>query len=177
MTTAVKNERLRKRFEKWDTNGDGQVDRADYLSEADRIVSAFGEDPSTPQARALKDAFAGMYDYLADKAGVGAAGSMSVDQFQEVVQAQLFAEGDAGFSRVVRPTISAIVGLCDVDGDGQINPEEFHKWLEAVGVDRSSAVESFRAIDTNGDGQLSVDELVQAVRDYHFGTLDVPLLG
>jgi Ca2+-binding EF-hand superfamily protein len=177
MSTTVKNDRLKKRFEKWDVNGNGRIEKSDYQAEAKRIIKAFGEDETSPQARALIDAYTSMFEFLATKAGVGANGAMTEDQFLSVVEAQVFAEGDAGFNRVIRPTVAAMVGLCDTDGDGEVNPSEFRKWLEAIGVDASSAVESFRTIDTNGNGTLTVDELVGAVRAYHFGTLDVPLLG
>jgi Ca2+-binding EF-hand superfamily protein len=177
MTTAIRNDRLQKRFEKWDVNGNGLIERGDYAAEADRIISAFGANPSTPAARNVKESFLAMYDFLAEKAKVGPNGSMNQQQFVKVVEEQLFKEGDAGFSRVLRPTISAIVGLCDADGDGKVNPSEFRTWMNAIGVEQSAAAEAFGAIDKDGDGQLSVEELVQAVRDYHFGTLDVPLLG
>lgn len=177
MSTAVKSDRLKKRFEKWDVNGNGSIEKSDYEAEASRIIEAFGEDKSSPQARALIDAYISMYEFLATKAGVGADGSMTEEQFLSVVEAQVFAEGDAGFNRVIRPTVAAMVGLCDTDGDGEVSPPEFHKWLEAIGVDPASAVEAFRTIDSNGNGTLTVDELVAAVRAYHFGTLDVPLLG
>lgn len=177
MTTAVKSDRLKKRFEKWDVNGNGRIEKADYEAEAHRIIDAFGEEPSSPQARALIDSYVAMYEFLASKAGVDANGSMTEDQFLSVVEAQVFAEGDAGFNRVVRPTVAAMVGLCDTDGDGEVSPAEFRRWLEAIGVDASSAVEAFRTIDVNNNGTLTVDELVGAVRAYHFGTLDVPLLG
>ncbi|MFB7032399.1 EF-hand domain-containing protein, partial [Streptomyces sp. NPDC056295] len=71
----------------------------------------------------------------------------------------------------------AIVELVDVDGDGQVNPAEFKSWLDAIGVEGIDSAEVFAQIDANGDGQLSVEELVQAVRAYHLGDLDVPLLG
>ena len=177
MSTSVQNDRLKKRFQKWDVNGNGRIEKSDYEAEARRIIKAFGEDPETPQARALIASYISMFEYLAGKAGVGANGAMTEDQFLDVVEATVFAEGDAGFNRVIRPTVAAMVGLADVDGDGEVSPTEFRKWLEAIGVDASSAVEAFRTIDTNGSGTLTVDELVGAVRDYHFGKLDVPLLG
>ena len=177
MTTAVKNDRLKKRFEKWDVNGNGTIEKADYQAEAKRIVQAFGESADSPQARAVMDAFTSMFEYLAGKAGAGPNGKLTLEQFTEVVEAEIFASGDAGFNRVVRPTIAAIVGLCDTDGDGEVSPREFGKWLDAIGVEPSAAKASFDAIDANHNGKLTVDELVHAVRDYHLGKLDVPLLG
>lgn len=70
MTTAVKNDRLKKRFEKWDVNGNGKIEKSDFEAEAGRIINAFGEDPASPQARAVKDSFVAMYEYLASKAGL-----------------------------------------------------------------------------------------------------------
>ena len=177
MTTAVQNDRLRQRFAKWDVNGNGTIEKSDYEAEAKRIIQAFGEDPSSPQARAVTQSFVGMFEYLATKAGVGPNGSLDVDQFSAVIESEIFQQGDAGFNRVVRPTIAAIVGLCDTDGDGEVDQSEFAKWLDAIGVNRSSAAEAFRTIDADRSGKLSVDELVHAVRDYHMGKLDVPLLG
>lgn len=177
MTTAIRNDRLRKRFEKWDVDGDGVIERSDYAAEADRIIAGFNASPIEPSARAVRDAYVAMFDFLAEKAMVGPNGSMNPDQFQKVVEQQLFQEGDAGFNRVLRPTISAIVGLCDTDGNGMIGPAEFRTWMRAIGVDEAASKDAFATIDADGDGQLTVDELVQAVRDYHFGTLDVPLLG
>ncbi|MBW4718453.1 EF-hand domain-containing protein [Saccharothrix obliqua] len=177
MTTAVKNERLDKRFDKWDVDGNGTIERADLENEAQRILKAFGEAPTSPQGRAVVDAFRGLYEYLAERAGVGATGKLDRTRFQQIVETEVFEGGDAGFGRVVRPTIQAILNLCDTDGDGEISRPEFTRWLNAIGVDRSQADEAFRKIDTNGNGSLTVDELVTAVKEFHFGTLDVELLG
>ena len=177
MSTAVTSDRLKKRFQKWDVNGNGRIEKSDYQAEAERIIEAFGEKPTSPQARALVDAYTAMFEFLAEEAGVGANGAMDEEQFQKAAETTVFASGDAGFNRVVRPTVAAMVGLADTDGDGEVSPSEFAKWLKAIGVDDASAVEAFRTIDSNGSGTLTVDELVAAVRDYHFGKLDVPLLG
>lgn len=177
MTTAVKNERLELRFDKWDSDGNGRIERSDLEAEAHRILAAFGESPSTPQGRALLESFTGTFEYLAERAGVGRGGGLDRQQFLQVIEAEVFQGGDAGFGRVVRPMIQAILNVCDTDGDGEVNPTEFAKWLKAAGVSKAKADESFRLIDTNGSGSLTVDELVAAVKAYHFGTLDVPLMG
>ncbi|MFD6811708.1 EF-hand domain-containing protein [Streptomyces anthocyanicus] len=46
-----------------------------------------------------------------------------------------------------------------------------------MGVSDVEPAQAFRQIDADGDGQLSVEELVQAVRAFHLGEIDVPLLG
>ncbi|MFI9815092.1 EF-hand domain-containing protein [Saccharothrix variisporea] len=174
MTTAVKNERLEKRFDKWDVDGNGVIERSDLEAEGHRILKAFGETPSSPQGRAVIDSFVGTFDYLAQKAGTQ---SLDRETFLRVIEKEVFQGGDAGFARVVRPMIQSILNVCDTDGDGEINPSEFARWVGAVGVDPSTAKAAFSQVDTNGNGSLTVDELVNAVKAYHFGTLDAELLG
>ncbi|WAL70909.1 EF-hand domain-containing protein [Kitasatospora sp. YST-16] len=178
MTTSVQLDRAQKRFDLWDVNGDGQIDRADWEAEAKRILQAFGEAPTSPAARQLSDAYLGMWSFFADKAGIDEhTGALTPEQFNHIAEEHVLENGGAGFGRVVKPTIQAMVELVDVDGDGQVNPAEFKSWLDAIGVSSVDPSEAFRQIDANGDGQLSVEELVQAVRAYHLGEIDVPLLG
>ncbi|WP_309110867.1 EF-hand domain-containing protein [Saccharothrix sp.] len=177
MTTAVRNTRLEKRFDKWDVNGNGRIERSDLEAEAQRIVKAFGESPQSPNGRAVIDSFVHTFEYLAQRAGVGPNGALDKGQFLRVIETEVFQSGDAGFGRVVRPMIQSILNLCDTDGDGEVSQAEFGKWMKAVGVDPSQATQSFQQIDVNGNGKLTVEELVQAVKAYHFGTLDAELLG
>ncbi|MGH3863726.1 EF-hand domain-containing protein [Actinokineospora sp.] len=168
---------MKRRFELWDSNGDGTIDKSDYETEARRIVKAFGEQETSPKGRALLTAYLGMWDKLAAKAKVGAQGKVTLQQFTEVSTREVAEGGDEGFDRNLRPTIEAIVNMCDTDGDGEVNPAEFKRWMKAVGVDERQADSAFRQIDSNGNGHLTVEELVTAVRDYHQGVNDIPLLG
>ncbi|MFD5513593.1 EF-hand domain-containing protein [Streptomyces sp. NPDC127051] len=178
MTTDIQRERTQERFDLWDVNGDGQIDRADWDAEAQRILQAFEEAPGSPAARALTDAYLGMWGFFASKAGIDEqTGALTPEQFSNIAEKHVLENGGAGFTRVVKPTIQAIVELVDSDGDGQVNPAEFRSWLDAIGVQDVNPVEAFAQIDANGDGMLSIDELVQAVRAYHLGDIDVPLLG
>jgi Ca2+-binding EF-hand superfamily protein len=177
MTTAVRNDRMQQRFDLWDTDNDGKITRDDYQAEARRILKGFGEPEASPRARALVEAYTAMWDHLAAAAGVGPDGSLTPQQFQDVCEQEVFSHGPTGFASVVRPTIQAMVSIADTDGDNQINPQEFRNWLKAIGVDQTHADQAFQEIDTNGDGQLQIDELVSAVRRHNFGELDIPLLG
>lgn len=176
MTNAIQEARLRDRFDMWDRDGNGAVERADWEGEAQRILSALGVPSESPKGQALSGAYVGMWSYLAAQAGVGDGGSLSFDAFRSVAQQGVLDRGQQGFNDVVRPTIRAVADLCDADGDGQINPDEFKTWLTAIGADQSTADSAFQKIDTDGNGQLSLEELVSAVHKYHSGELEFSLL-
>ena len=177
MTTAIANDRLRQRFAKWDVDGSGTLERTDFEREADRITSLFGAQPQSREAGALKEALRNLFDYHAQEAGVPPNGSVNEEQFMQINEKLMFAEGEASFNRVLRPVMQALVGLCDRNDDGMINQAEFTQWLKGVGVSESAARDAFRQIDSDNSGELTVDELLAAVRNFHFGKLDVPLLG
>ncbi|GGX96469.1 EF-hand domain-containing protein [Streptomyces minutiscleroticus] len=172
MTTEIANDRLRKRFQKWDTDGSGSLERGDFVGEAKKIAQNFGAAPGSPEVQSLNDAFQGLFDYLSS-----GSESVSEDQFLNVTGNLIFQQGEADFNRALGPVIEALVGLCDKNDDGLINGGEFAAWLTAVGVGPDRAEEVFQQVDTDGDGELSQQELLAAVRNYHFGRLDVELLG
>lgn len=176
MTTALANDRLKQRFEKWDVDGNGALERSDFEQEAADIARNFGTDVNSPEGRNLRKAFNDLFDFQASQAGVGPNGRISLSQFVAVNE-KVMQQGESTFDRVLRPIVKALIDLCDDNHDGMINQAEYAKWLKAVGVDSSTARSTFSQIDTNGDGELSQNELLAAVRDFHFGKLDVPLLG
>lgn len=175
MTTAVKaNSRLEERFRLWDHNSNGVIERSDFEQEVEGLLSRFGVDSSAPGAAGLRSAYLGLFDRLAQAAGTE---ELSKDDFVRAAESEIVSRGDAGFAEVLQPTIQAIMTIADSDGDGEINPGELQRWFAAIGLSPDQADEAFREIDTDGDGSLTVTELVAAVRDYHLGKNDIPLLG
>ncbi|MFD3683278.1 EF-hand domain-containing protein [Nocardiopsis sp. NPDC058631] len=175
MTTAVKaSDRLEERFRLWDHNGNGVIERADFEQEVEGILTRFGVEASAPGAAGLRAAYLGLFDRLAQAAGTE---QMSKEDFVRAAESEIVSRGDAGFSEVLQPTIQAIMTIADTDGDGRINPSELERWFAAIGLNTEQADEAFREMDTDNDGSLTVTELVAAVRDYHLGKNDIPLLG
>ncbi|ADH66882.1 MULTISPECIES: EF-hand domain-containing protein [Nocardiopsis] len=173
MTTATKTtSRLEERFRLWDVDGNGVIERSDLAAEADGIISRLGAE-GTPRGDALKAAYLGMFDRLAAAAGTD---RMDRDQFMEVAGREMVGSED-GFAEVARPTLQATMDVLDTDGDGEISRSEMRRWLDAVGVSARDSDRVFDELDTDGSGTLSASELVDAVRDYHLGRNDIPLLG
>jgi Ca2+-binding EF-hand superfamily protein len=101
---------------------------------------------------------------------------MSRDQFVEVATRDMIS-GEDGFAEVARPTLQATMDVLDTDGDGEISRSEMRRWLDAVGVSAQDSDRVFDDLDADGSGTLSASEVVDAVRDYHLGRNDIPLLG
>jgi Ca2+-binding EF-hand superfamily protein len=174
MAMATKQaDRLEERFRLWDNTSNGYIERADFEREADEIIARLGAQGS-PKAQQLKQTYLDMFDQLARVAGTD---RMSRADFLRVCEQEIIGKGDEGFATVVRPTIQAIVNVLDRSGDGEISPVEMQAWFAAIGLEGEVADRAFGELDTNGSGKLSVDELVDAVRDYHLGRIDISLLG
>lgn len=175
MTTAVKaNDRLEERFRLYDHNGNGVIEREDFEQEIASILDRFGVSSSAPGAAGLRAAYLSLFDRLAQAAGTE---RMSKEDFIRAAESEIIARGNAGFAEVLQPTIQAIMAIADSDGDGLISPSELERWLDAMDLSAEQARDAFDKIDTDGSGTLTIVELVAAVRDYHLGKNDIPLLG
>jgi Ca2+-binding EF-hand superfamily protein len=168
-------DRLKRRFQRWDTDGSGSLERSDFEREASAVAQRLGESPGSPQAKRLNQALTGMFEGIAKDAGVSPTGNVSWDQFQQVAQ-RWMESSDQKLRQYLRPMVEAVVGMADKSGNGMIEREEFARWISAIGVDRSQAARTFDQIDTNGNGELSVDEVLQACVDFHLGKSDFDIL-
>ncbi|GHG24206.1 MULTISPECIES: EF-hand domain-containing protein [Streptomyces] len=173
---AVAQDRLVKRFEKWDTDNNGVLEVSDFVAEAAKIASAFGENPDSAKGAQLRDGFIAMFGLLAAKAGVAEQGPLSRTQFLQAA-GEVVEGGAATFNPVLGPVTKGIVALADKNDDGVIDEAEFAVWLKAIGLGEKEGRAAFQQIDADGSGTLSEAELLDAVRQFHTGELDVELLG
>jgi Ca2+-binding EF-hand superfamily protein len=174
--TPVSHQRLRERFESLDVDADGHIEQKEWEAPARRILKAVGEPGTSPRAQAVVTSYQKMWDHLAGAAGTS-DGALTLGQFERAIDSRLVNTDDADFSDALREAIGAIAELFDRDGTGAVTQKGFADWLRAVGVDPSQAQQAFRQIDVDDDGDLTIDELMQAVRDYHAGTLGISILG
>jgi Ca2+-binding EF-hand superfamily protein len=173
---SAEHEWLQHHFESLDVDSDGRLELEEWEAPARRILESLGEPSASPRAQAVVTSYQKMWNYLAGQAGTGNS-TLTLGQFELVLDSHIVNPDDTDFSEVLRNAITAVAGLFDRDAKGAVTPEGFTSWMGALGADASKAQETFSQIDLDDDGDLTVDELVQAVRDYHVGKLDVSVLG
>jgi Ca2+-binding EF-hand superfamily protein len=175
MSGVSVQDRLKRRFQRWDLDRSGSLERSDFEREAITIAERMGESPGGAKTKRLTQALLGMYEAIARDGGAGRAGSISWDEFRQA--ASRWMEGNEETLRQqLRPMVEAVVSMADTSGDGTIGRAEFADWISAIGLDRSTAESSFDRIDTNRDGELSIDEVLAACVDFHMGRSDFELL-
>jgi EF hand len=121
MLRQTQQEKTERTFRLLDTDSDGRINRSDFEAMASRVIGAYGE-PSSPKARAVRDAYVNEWEQgFAHRAGGGEDGALTLNDFKEVADEFMNANGGDGYHQTVRPVIQAIVDLADTEGDGVLS--------------------------------------------------------
>ncbi|NUT31973.1 MAG: hypothetical protein HOV79_02755 [Hamadaea sp.] len=167
MATDLQIEKLDRAFDHIDANHSGEIERDDLLGLGSRVLLGFGEAPTSTKGKQLLDRFDELWTEILAHADGDGSGAISPSEFRAAM-ISAYIEGRK-FDKSFRPAAVAIAALCDHDGDGAIGMNEFQILQSAFGTGDGDAVSAFQRLDTDGNGTLSVDELVQAAHDYYIG--------
>jgi Ca2+-binding EF-hand superfamily protein len=166
MGHEVKSESRRERFQHWfrmfDANGDGYIDKDDYVVMAERIASAARAGDRT-RANGLIEAARVRFAQL-EKADTDGDGRVSEEEYLAAAMRQLPAspEMDAMHEALARGGFASF----DIDGDGLLNLQDYVLTHVAFGLNPplQGVVDRFRHFDFNGDGVITFDEYLANYR-------------
>ncbi|MET9324491.1 EF-hand domain-containing protein [Streptomyces sp. NPDC003038] len=165
------DDKLLDRFATFDRDGDGYITEADFLGMAKRITSAFGLAESAAKSRALMEGARRYFRGLADIADSDKDGRISKQEFVTSAAEHLHGNPD-GFEATIRPWAEAVIAIADTDSDGRVDIGEWERMLQAMGASAKAAGKA-REIDTDGDGFVSVAEVLEVARRFY--TSDSPM--
>lgn len=153
-------------FGHFDIDDNGFIDREDLLSLGAQLLSQFGEPATSPKAIKLMDGMARFWDALVAVADQNGDGQLSREEYRDCMTGA-FVEDPGGFDASFLPLAQAVSALLDTDGDGAVDEREFQAWQQVFRTPPEHRAAGFRRLDANGDGKLTVDELLAAVREYY----------
>ncbi len=166
MTADAIKRKLEQLFNATDANNDGYVEWADYQRIVDRYLTAFTIDKDERKGQTLQVTYQ-MY-WLELLRHANRSQRLTRDEY---IAANRAASVDTSRFNMVEGLPHAIVDIMDNDDDNEINKEEFAQFLQASGITAPHAMDTFTALDTDGDGRISRQEYVRSVREFfHSGT-------
>lgn len=171
MTNDLLDRKLERAFTHLDADRSGVIDADDIIALGSRLLTALAEPADSPKAALVMGGLADFWQDLFTELDLDRDGKVTPEEYK-LGMTRLYAQGGPAYDRSFRPMMRAILTIVDTDGDGVVSPEEFHRAQEAFDTDLSPAHTEalFRRIDADGDGTLTLDELLGAVREYYTGT-------
>ena len=161
----VLQHRIDSTFAHYDVNRNGVIELADIYALANRLLQAFGEPASSERGGELVDAHDRFWEMLVDHCDADRDGKIGPEEYRDAMMDAFVDHGpfDADFLEIVQ----ALLDIADVNGDGRVDAGEFQVLLKARGLSEEECGMAFAHLDTDGDGAISVQEYVAAVRDYY----------
>lgn len=153
-------------FTHGDVNGNGVLEKEDSLALAARILDSLGEPKESPKAQKLFQAVENFWNYVQAKIDIDQDGKVTPEEWRKGLR-QSFVENPQAYKAGFHPVAEATFTICDRDGDGFLQQSELAKFHKAFGCTSANSQLAFEKLDIDGDGKLTISELLRAWEEYY----------
>lgn len=160
--------KLKHFFTLMDRDGSDTVELNDYLAIADSVSRAFGMDDGSTGHQELRQVFARFWEDIIKPMDTDGNGHVTFAEYLAAYNAGV-RDDPHGYERI-RPISDAIINLADIESNGKITEDDFALALSGYGVPEPECRAAFAALDKDGSGFLTPDELQEATEQYFLGT-------
>ncbi|MER5731581.1 EF-hand domain-containing protein [Streptomyces sp. NPDC002138] len=166
MDSAEYERKIAARFATFDQDGNGYIDREDFSAAAKAVLAEFGTTARSDKGQAV---FIG-----AEAFWQGMAGIADVDGDQRVTReefitgaAKRLRDNPRRFAEIARPFLHAVIAVAaEADSGAGTSPQAAARVLRVLGTAPDVADSVAAALDTDGDGLISEDEILAAFAGY-----------
>src|SRR5262245_32291649 len=160
-------------FTRMDTNGDEKIDAADLEIIVQRVAEVRGPNTDAARLKDLSDKYRFMHQGMIAMADTDKSGNISRKEWFAYMDK--VAGDSALYEQVIGGLTALFHQLIDRNGDGKNDLEDYKAFLRVIKADASQAESTFKKVDVNGDGDISLDDLRRAMDDFfHKDSLDGP---
>ncbi len=164
--TPFLDKKLSRRFETYDTDGDGYLERSDFETAAARMGDEFGLPADDADRRQLAALCLALWDHL--RTFAGADDRMSEAEYKAAFAAGLL-ETESSFDAGYVPFLKVIVAIADTDGDGRLTADDHARWTGSLmNLPEGVARDIHARLDGDKDGFIDSADLLAAIREYYF---------
>jgi Ca2+-binding EF-hand superfamily protein len=168
MATELQERKLDKAFGHLDADRSGYVEEGDLTALGVRLLNHFDMPLDSAKAQRIATGFGTFWQRLAASLDTDGDKKLSPHEWRSGMTRAYIEDGDAFDAHFV-PGAMAVLELADTDDDGKVSRTEFITMQRAFGTIDDEADLAFGKLDRDGDGYLSLDELIRAVREFYIG--------
>ncbi|MFI1679006.1 EF-hand domain-containing protein [Streptomyces sp. NPDC020607] len=165
MDSAEYERRIAARFATFDQDGNGYISREDFSTAAAALCTEFGATARSEKGQALYIGAEAFWQGMAGIADRDGDQRITRDEFVGGAVKRL-RDNPERFAEIARPFLHAAIGVAGADADGTVAPAEAGRALKALGVPEDVASAVAGALDADGDGRVSEQEVVTAFAQY-----------
>ncbi|MGW3623778.1 EF-hand domain-containing protein [Streptomyces sp. NPDC000880] len=165
MDSAEYERKIASRFAAFDQDGNGYIDREDFSGAAAALLAEFDTTARCDKGQALYSGAEAFWQ--------GMAGIADVDGDQRVTRQEFITgavkrlrDNPQRFAEIARPFLHAVVAIADEDGGG-VTPSAAERVLRVLGVQPGVAAKVAAALDADGGGRISEEEILSAFAAYY----------
>ncbi|MFE2390679.1 EF-hand domain-containing protein [Streptomyces althioticus] len=165
MVTSEYERRIAARFAGFDQDGNGYIDREDFMTAAKALLAEFGTAARSDRGQAL---YVGAEAFWQGMAGIADRDGDQRITREEFVTGALkrLRDNPERFAEIARPFLHAALAVADTAGDGAVGVENTARVLQVLGVEADVAAEAAAQLDTDGDGRIGEEDVVSAFARY-----------
>lgn len=162
--TPFQQHKFRRMFGVLDLDGDGRVDRRDFLHRVDVFARLQGWTEESPQyQRNLRFA---LEEWQNLRESADANDDAAVTEKEFLRYAEVYLTDREGVRAYARGDAQLMFDAMDADGDDRVSLEEYARYLGVCGLDASAAESFFRHADLDEDGRITRAELSHAIEEF-----------
>ncbi|MEU7766534.1 EF-hand domain-containing protein [Nocardia sp. NPDC049190] len=168
MISDFLDRKLAKRFQAYDVDGNGVIERRDFALAVERMGDAFGRQPDDPELQRVAELNFVLWDRLVAHCDTNNDGKVSEAEFKEASLTGSLQTVDS-FEADYAPLIDAALDIADADRDGKLTAAEFALWAASLlNHSQPEIDEILRRFDRDDDGLIARDVIFAAIREYFF---------
>ncbi|GAA2073549.1 EF-hand domain-containing protein [Actinomadura alba] len=160
--------KLKHFFTLMDRDRSDTLELNDYLTTADSVSRSFGMATGSAEHNELRRAFTRFWEDIIKPMDTDGNGHVSFDEYRTAYNTGIL-DNAQGYERI-RPIADAIINIADTESNGKITADNFTLALSGYGVPEPDCRTAFAALDEDGSGFLTRNELQEATEQYFLGT-------
>ncbi|MFD6181869.1 EF-hand domain-containing protein [Streptomyces goshikiensis] len=165
--TGILDQKLTRAFAMLDVDGDGNLREEDLLALSNRLAAAFDLSGEATKIARLREAFAQLWTHDLSTMDADRDGQLDRAEFIAGMR-KAVANDREGILQRLSVMVDAWMDICDTDGNGLIDEDEFQTmYIKSLGADPSDLKVAFAKLDTDRNGTLGREEIRRATEEYY----------